>query len=238
LFQNASVVTSVEELANILGVSLTNSTETKQHRKVVYIDQGHSNDYYKDKLTKLEAFLKVKGFEVAYIDKLQNIDGMYLIIMNGKGYLDDEVRNIVGFVKNGGILIITSKSDYNNGGNTEDLNAILDALNSPVRFNDDQVVDEINNYGANYKVIAGNVRFYSPCSLLLYGNAQVLISSETAKSVDSDGKNDAQPVDKIILAATFKSGLGKVVVLGKAVFSDYDYELNKEFIQNVLFDVK
>ncbi|MFN4268040.1 MAG: DUF4350 domain-containing protein [Fervidobacterium pennivorans] len=238
LLQNASVVTSVEELANILGVSLTNSTETKQHRKVVYIDQGHSNDYYKDKLTKLEAFLKVKGFEVAYIDKLQNIDGMYLIIMNGKGYLDDEVRNIVSFVKNGGILIITSKSDYNNGGNTEDLNAILDALNSPVRFNDDQVVDEINNYGANYKVIAGNVRFYSPCSLLLYGNAQVLISSETAKSVDSDGKNDAQPVDKIILAATFKSGLGKVVVLGKAVFSDFDYELNKEFIQNVLFDVK
>ncbi|AFG34563.1 hypothetical protein Ferpe_0423 [Fervidobacterium pennivorans DSM 9078] len=238
LIQNASVVNSVEELANILGVSLPTSKQMTQQRKVVYIDQGHSNDYYKDKLSKLESFLKTKGFEVAYIDKIQAIDGMYLIIMNGKGYLDDEVRNIVSFVKNGGILIITSKSDYNNGGNTEDLNAILDALNSPVRFNDDQVVDEINNYGANYKVIAGNVRFYSPCSLLLYGNAQVLISSETAKSVDSDGKNDAQPVDKIILAATFKSGLGKVVVLGKAVFSDFDYELNKEFIQNVLFDVK
>ncbi|WP_372590238.1 CehA/McbA family metallohydrolase [Fervidobacterium pennivorans subsp. carthaginiensis] len=238
LIQNASVVNSVEELANILGVSLPTSKQMTQQRKVVYIDQGHSNDYYKDKLSKLEAFLKVKGFEVAYIDKLQNIDGMYLIIMNGKGYSDDEVRNIVSFVKNGGILIITSKSDYNNGGNTEDLNAILDALNSPVRFNDDQVIDEINNYGANYKVIAGNVRFYSPCSLLVYGNAQVLISSDTAKSIDSDGQNDAQPVDKIILAATFKSGLGKVVVLGKAVFSDFDYELNKEFIQNVLFDVK
>jgi len=163
----------------------------------------------KIKLTKLEAFLKVKGFEVAYIDKLQNIDGMYLIIMNGKGYLDDEVRNIVSFVKNGGILIITSKSDYNNGGNTEDLNAILDALNSPVRFNDDQVVDEINNYGANYKVIAGNVRFYSPCSLLLYGNAQVLISSETAKSVDSDGKNDAQPVDKNNTSSDVQEWIGK-----------------------------
>ncbi len=238
LFQNANVITSVEGLANILGVSLTTSKETKQQRKVVYIDQGHSNDYYRDKLSKLESFLKTKGFEVAYINEIQDIDGMYLIIMNGKGYSDDEVKGIVSFVKNGGILIITSKSDYNNGGNTEDLNAILDALNSPVRFNDDQVVDEVNNYGANYKVIAGNVRFYSACSLLLYGNAQVLISSDTAKSIDSDGKKDAQPVDKVVLAATFKSGLGKVFVLGKAVFSDYDYELNKDFIQNVLFDVK
>jgi|GEM_PF-218117 len=238
ILRNANVFNNIEELANILGVLLKTSEKTKQQKRVVYIDQGHSNDYYRDKLSKLESFLKTKGFEVAYIDKIQNIDGMYLIIMNGKEYSDDETLHIVNFVKKGGSLIITSKSDYNNGGNTEDLNVILDALNSPVRFNDDQVIDEINNYGANYKVIADNVRFYSPCSLLLYSDAQVLISSDTAKSVDSDSKNDAQPVDKVVLAATFKSGLGKVFVLGKAIFSDYDYELNKDFIQNVLFDVK
>ncbi|SDH17999.1 hypothetical protein SAMN04488510_10719 [Fervidobacterium changbaicum] len=238
MLTKATSANSVDELAKILGISTTTSNVTKQMKKAVYIDQGHANDYYKDKLTKLEKFLKSNGFEVVYTDKIQNIDGMYLIIMNGKSYTDDEVRNIVNFVRSGGILIITSKSDYNNGGNTEDLNYILDAINSPVRFNDDQVIDEVNNYGANYKVIANGVRFYSACSLVLYGNAQVLVASDTARSIDSDGRNDAEFVDKVVLAATFTSNSGRVFVLGKAIFSDYDYELNKDFIESVLFKIK
>lgn len=135
----------------------------------------------------------------------------------------------------GGTLIITSKSDYQNGGNTEDLNTLLDYINSPVRFNDDQVIDEINNYGANFKVIANNIRFYSACSLILYGKADILISSDTAKSIDSDGKNDAETVDKVILAASFNFVNGKVILLGKAIFSDYDFTLNEDFIKNYLF---
>ncbi|WP_448376245.1 DUF4350 domain-containing protein [Fervidobacterium sp.] len=238
MLQNAIAVDSVQELSKILGSPESSTKVTEKLKRIVYIDQGHSNDYNKDKLTKFEALLKANNFDVSYINRIDKVEGMYLVIMNGKNYTEDEIKNIVDFVKSGGTLIITSKSDYSDGGNTEDLNTILDALNSPVRFNDDQVVDDINNYGANYKVIANNVRFYSACSIVVYGNAEILISSETAKSMDADGKKDAQPVDKVVLAVKFNNGLGKVIAIGKAIFSDYDYEINKEFIQNVLLDLK
>ncbi|SHN53375.1 DUF4350 domain-containing protein [Fervidobacterium gondwanense] len=229
---SARVFESAIELLKAFGISQDSKT-IEQLRNVVFIDQGHSNDYSKDKLTLFDKFLKSTGYDVQYINTIDSLDGKYLIVMNGKGYSDEEIKNIVEFVRKGGTLVITSKSDYSNGGNTEDLNLILDAMNSPVRFNDDQVVDEINNYGANYKVLAENVRFYSTCSLLIYGNANILISSESANSVDSDGKDDAQPVDKVVLAASFKFGDGEVILLGKAVFSDYDFELNKEFVQKI-----
>ncbi len=237
LLKNAIVIESIDELYKIFNFNINKSSETgkKSLSRTVFVDQGHTNDYYKDKLTFLEKYLKSIDYKVEYINKIEKLDGSYLVIMNGKGYTDEEIKNIADFVKIGGTLIITSKSDYQNGGNTEDLNAILDYINSPVRFNDDQVIDEINNYGANYKVIANNVRFYSPCSLILYGKADVLISSDTAKSIDSDRKNDAEIVDKIILAASFNYGNGKAIVLGKAIFSDYDFTLNEDFIKSYLF---
>ncbi len=208
-----------------------------QQRKLpsaVLIDQGHANDYTNRHLTKLESYLKAVGKEVKYLTQLNELSGEFLIIMNGKDFTDDEINSVVKFVLDGGTLIITSKSDYQNGGNTEDLNLILDALNSPVFFNDDQVVDKVNNYGADYKVLAGGVRFYSACSLLVVGSdAEVLIWSETASSVDADGMKDAKPVSRVVLASRFKRGKGAVIVLGKAVFSDYDFDQNITFIESL-----
>ncbi len=235
LLKNAIVIESIDELYKIFNINKSSEAEKKILSKTVFIDQGHSNDYYKDKLTLLEKYLRSIDYKVEYINKIEKLDGSYLVIMNGKGYTDEEIKNIADFLKMGGTLIITSKSDYQNGGNTEDLNTLLDYINSPVRFNDDQVIDEINNYGANFKVIANNIRFYSACSLILYGKADILISSDTAKSIDSDGKNDAETVDKVILAASFNFANGKVILLGKAIFSDYDFTLNEDFIKNYLF---
>ncbi|KAF2961485.1 DUF4350 domain-containing protein [Fervidobacterium sp. 2310opik-2] len=235
LLKNAIVIESIDELYKIFNINKSSEAEKKSLSKTVFIDQGHSNDYYKDKLTLLEKYLRSIDYKVEYINKIEKLDGSYLVIMNGKGYTDEEIKNIADFLKMGGTLIITSKSDYQNGGNTEDLNTLLDYINSPVRFNDDQVIDEINNYGANFKVIANNIRFYSACSLILYGKADILISSDTAKSIDSDGKNDAETVDKVILAASFNFVNGKVILLGKAIFSDYDFTLNVDFIKSCLF---
>lgn len=235
LVKNARALNSVEELYNEFQIVLSERFNILKLPDVVYIDQGHSNDYTRDKLKMLEKSLNSIGYQVIYVHKIEPLNGKYLVLMNGKDYSDEEINNILQFVKNGGTLILTSKSDYQNGGNTEDLNLILDYMNAPVRFNDDQVIDEVNNYGANYKVLSNNLRFYSACSLVPYGNFDVLITSETAKSVDMDGKNDAIAVDRVILAGKFKYEKGTVILLGKAIFSDYDYEYNEEFIKNVLF---
>ncbi len=233
--KNGIKIENLDELYETFNLKSVASTSVQQFKKVVYIDQGHGNDYGKNDLKKLEDAMKSNGFETQYINKIENIDGKYLVIMNGKGFSDDELKTIANFVKSGGTLILTSKSDYGNGGYTEDMNMILDYLNAPVRFNDDQVIDDVNNYGSNFKVIAQGLRFYSACSIILYGNAEVLVSSESAKTIDADNNKDAMPVDKVVLAARFDYGTGSVYVLGKAIFSDYDYNYNKEFIEKKIF---
>lgn len=223
-------VIELESLYEIFGF-----TKKKSVNKII-IDIGHMNDYGTAKLTKLEDFVKSLGLEISYANKLEEIDGDVLIIQNGKGYSEKEVESIVDFVKKGGKLIITSKSDYRNGGNTQELNYILEKLGLGTKFNDDQVVDEVNNYGARYKILVNGVRLYSPCSLIVGESAKVLLESETAKNEDSDGNGDAIQVDKIVLGVEEQSGLGKVIILGKSIFSDYDFDYNKEFISNIILN--
>ncbi|MFN3692140.1 MAG: CehA/McbA family metallohydrolase [Fervidobacterium sp.] len=237
--KNAELIEDIFKLYEAFNISSSKylpDSKNLELPRVVYIDQGHSNDYLKDKLTLLDGYLTSNGYTVKYLNRIDKILGKYLIIMNGKNYSEEEIKNIADFVRSGGKLIITSKSDYQNGGNTEDLNAILDYMNSPVRFNDDQVIDEINNYGANYKIIVDNVRLYSPCSLVVYGNAQILLVSTTAKNMDADNQKDAVDVGKdgkIVLSASFEFGKGKVISIGKAPFSDYDFKLNETFIKKL-----
>ncbi len=231
--QNAIEVT-LEELIVFLNVGESISKPVKL-KDVVYIDIGHNNDYPKDKYSKLESWLKTMGYEVQFIDYLRSLDGKYLLIANGKDYTDDEIIEIKKFVENGGTLIISSKSDFKDGGYTEALNGILKALNSPILFNDDQVIDKVNNYdGTPYKVLASGVRFYSSCSLIVKDIKYVLISSSTAEREDTDKKADAIDFKPIVLAGSFEFGNGKVIVLGKAIYSDYDFDKNLFFIETLL----
>ncbi|HOM74382.1 MAG TPA: CehA/McbA family metallohydrolase [Fervidobacterium sp.] len=235
--ENTIIIESLDELYEIFTLNSSVSNLKHEFKKIVYIDQGHGNDYGKNDLKKLQDALKNNGFETQYINKIENIDGKYLVIMNGKEFSDDELKTIATFVKNGGNLVLTSKSDYSNGGYTEDMNMILDYLNAPVRFNDDQVIDDVNNYGSNFKVLIQGLRFYSTCSIIVYGNADILVSSDTATTMDADNKNDSTPVDKVVLATKFNYGNGTVFVMGKAIFSDYDYDFNKEFIEKNIFNL-
>ncbi len=231
--QNAIEVT-LEELIILLNVDESISKPVKL-KDVVYIDIGHNNDYPKDKYSKLENWLKTMGYEVQFIDYLRSLDGKYLLIANGKDYTDDEKTEISKFVENGGTLIISSKSDYKDGGHTKELNDILKVLNSPILFNDDQVIDKVNNYdGTPYKVLANGVRFYSACSLIVEDIKYILISSPTAEREDTDKKADAIDFKPIVLAGNFEFGNGKVIVLGKAIYSDYDFDKNLFFIE-ILF---
>lgn len=230
---SARVFPTVTELYEFFRLPTGSLNEKTARSPVVLIDQGHGNDYTRDKLTKLENFILSRGYKVSYLTNLQVLDGTVLIIMNGKDFSEEEMLSVSDFVRSGGRLIIASKGDYKDGGNTEDLNRLLEHVNSPVRFNDDQVEDEVSNYGAPYKVLAGGVRFYSPCSLIVSGAVELLVTSETARSVDADRKGDAQPVDRVVLAAQFTFGAGYVVVLGKAIFSDFDFDHNSGFIEKI-----
>ncbi|SHH37368.1 DUF4350 domain-containing protein [Thermosipho atlanticus] len=226
-------IVNIEEIAKYFNLTVSE----KKKIETVFIDIGHLNDYSRDKLTKLERFLVSKGLTVRYINKIEDLDCEVLIIQNGKNYSKEELENIVNFVNKGGKLILTSKSDYSDGGNTEDMNKILKLLGLNVRFNDDQVVDKVNNYGAYYKVLVNGLRFYSPCSILVNDEkVEILLKSDTATNEDRDGNNDAIPVKTVVLAAKARVGKGEVIVLGKSIFSDYDFDFNKKFIETIILN--
>ncbi len=219
----------------------------KPKPKVAYIDIRSGFQYSKDKLTKLESYLKSKGYEVNFVSKFETLSGEFLFIQNGREYTEAELEFVKDFVYRGGKLIISSMSDYQDKGNTESMNAILKELNAPVEFNDDQVEDSQNKVTGVYDIKVnwqgGDIKFYSSCSLILTDpkNAKIVVQSYgTAVSVDKDGKSDTKKVSAPIpLVVEFKYGLGVVKVLGTAgVYSDYDFDRsgfkNAEFVKNYL----
>ncbi|ABR29905.1 phosphotransferase [Thermosipho melanesiensis] len=223
---NADVM-SLEELEKYFGLS-------QNVEPNVFIDIGHGNDYGRGKLTKFENFLRAKGFKVEYLDKISKVSGKLLVIQNGRDYTKEELENIKSFVENGGRLLIASKSDYKDGGNTESLNDILEYLGSNIRFNDDQVLDDVNNYGVKYKILANGLRFYSPCSLIISDKNMIVVFSDSAYTEDADNNGDAMIVDKVVLVAREEIGSGEIFVFGKFIFSDYDFDYNKDFMENIL----
>ncbi len=215
--------------------------------KVVYVEQKSSTQYLKDKLTKLEAYLKSQKYEVKYISKLENLEGEFLVIMNGSGYSQSEIEEIEKFVSKGGVLIISSVSDFRDTGKTSDLNAILKKLNAPIQFNDDEVQDETNKDGQAFVVVApwsnGKLRFYSTSSIIVNDTEKVKIivkAYPTAKSFDRDGNKDAIPLKEIVLVVELTYGDGKVIALGTGgLLSDYDFDRkgfeNEKFVKEYLF---
>ena len=71
-------------------------------------------------------------------------------------YSDDEVLAIKAFVEAGGDLIITSKADYKDAEgeyqNATQGNKILESIGATIRFNDDQVIDPVENGGQTYRL--------------------------------------------------------------------------------------
>ena len=69
---------------------------------------------------------------------------------------DDEVLAIKAFVEAGGDLIITSKADYKDAEgeyqNATQGNKILESIGATIRFNDDQVIDPVENGGQTYRL--------------------------------------------------------------------------------------
>ncbi len=212
--------------------------------KVVYIEQKSSTQYLKDKLTKLDTYLKYQKYEVKYISKLENLEWEFLVIMNGSGYSQSEIEEIEKFVSKGGVLIISNVSDFRDTGKTADLNAVLKKLNAPIQFNDDEVQDETNKDGQAFVVVApwnnGKLRFYSTSSIIVNDpeKAKTIVKAyPTAKSVDRDGNKDVFPVKEVV---EFIYGNGKVIALGTGgLLSDYDFDRkgfeNEKFVKEYLF---
>ncbi len=160
--------------------------------KKVLIDRYHKNDYTSTtglyNLSEFADLLTYNGYEV--IDSYQEItssllSGIDLLVitypMSGTGRRDlneSEKNAIRNFVQNGGSLLFTGKSNYNE--DPTRYNDFLTSLGIEININHDNIYDDINNYGylwgvnlynfpeTNSKICEGisNLRFFSGASLI------------------------------------------------------------------------
>ena len=180
-------------------------------------------------------------------------------------YSESELEAIKKFVDNGGNLVITSKADYGDGvdeyQNSEQGNAVLEAIGASLRFNDDQLIDNekysnqnyrlyFDRYNTNSSLLQGvdttqTYSFYSGCSIIAdesNENVDIIVKGHTSTlSSDADKKGDATPIkegEAVALAMeTLESG-AKVIVGGTTFFSDFELDKNEysndDIVKNIV----
>ncbi|MDF2672943.1 MAG: LPXTG-motif cell wall anchor domain protein, partial [Clostridiales bacterium] len=232
----------------------------------IVIDGGHLNQYvtgdYPGNIKTLASMLRDKNMMlVQNTDALTSEDFVNTKILfltdpaKTVNYTDAEINAIRDFINGGGTLIITSRADYNDKGVTDPAlqsaaqgNRVLEAIGSNLRFNDDEVIDNVSNGGQNYRLyfddytstkynLTSNVvpgytySAYSGCSVILksQGNEEkidwLVKGHDTTEILDSDLQGDATPVAMggvNSLAAEVLLNGGKVIVAGTTFFSDFE----------------
>ncbi|MDF2520415.1 MAG: LPXTG-motif cell wall anchor domain protein, partial [Clostridia bacterium] len=240
----------------------------------VVVDGGHYNQYvtgdYKNKIETLKQMLKDSKFMmVVNNDELTaaDLENASILILTDPQSKDDskyglyrsnftaaEISAVNDFSDNGGSIIITSRAEYNDKGAEEAYesanqgNMILEAIDSNLRFNDDEVVDYTSNGGQEYRLyfddytstkygLTDNIpagltySAYSGCSVLLKDGGDdtfvdwLVMGHDTTGILDSDLQNDATPVangDVKSLAAEILPSGSKIIVAGTTFFSDFE----------------
>jgi uncharacterized repeat protein (TIGR02059 family) len=150
-------VTTVTELSKAVKVVASNG-------KKVLIDQAHKNSEVPGTHNDLMELLRRYGYEASFntqpitADLLKGVDVLILNIPTdfSKNLTEDEMDVVAAWVKNGGGLLLASKSNYQfegtAGNNYHDgctmLNPLLAKLGSGIRFNNDNVYEP--NSSQNY----------------------------------------------------------------------------------------
>lgn len=180
-------------------------------------------------------------------------------------YSESELAAIKKFVDNGGNLVITSKADYGDGvdeyQNSEQGNAVLEAIGASLRFNDYQLIDNekysnqnyrlyFDRYNTNSSLLQGvdttqTYSFYSGCSIIADDsneNVDIIVKGHTSTlSSDADKKGDATPIkegEAVALAMETLESRAKVIVGGTTFFSDFELDKNEysndDIVKNIV----
>jgi hypothetical protein len=76
--------------------------------------------------------------------ELENVSILNIAEVTGRALSADEIQAVTNFVNNGGNLILMCQSDYGGYGEPDYVNALLQGMNVPISFQDDEVYDDNN----------------------------------------------------------------------------------------------
>lgn len=269
----ARTVINVQGSDNVFTSTTSFKVSNKDDIVKVVIDAAHQNQYvsgsYAGKIETLTQMMKenelmlYKNEDELTSEDLENAELLMITDPQSKdasgltksNFTSEEIKVIKDFVAKGGSLIITSRADYDDKGvkdrsyeSSVQGNAILEAIGSNLRFNDDEVIDNTSNGGQNYRlyfddyvgskygltdnIVSGEqYSAYSGCSVILKENGDasnvdwLVKGHDTTEILDSDSQGDNVSVEKgnvYSLATEVLPSGGKIIVAGTTFFSDFE----------------
>lgn len=122
-------------------------------------DESHDQFYGLGQFGAFGAYAEENGFTLEAGSEIpsdtSSVDA--LVVTSPSAFGDAELDALGSFVADGGALFLHDQDDFDDYDQTGNLNAIADALDLAVRFDDAQVVDEQNNTGAPYAPTTTNL---------------------------------------------------------------------------------
>lgn len=259
----------------------------------IVVDATHNNDYvYGYYANNLNNFTTIANSQKIAVNIEKNKltdevlkDAQLLIItapakkagtINGipyqpQSFSEEDISVVKKYVERGGNLIICGIADYQDGvgeyQTSTQMNRLLEGIGATSRFNNDEVVDDVNklnnqnfrlafrNYNFDSPYLNGvlpeqNYSFYSGCSLNIDENAiatgkitWLVKGYDTTRSIDSN-KNvtgvSLPPGSVYALAVENLAGGGKMFIGGTVFISDFEVKAqldNSAQLQNSNYNI-
>ncbi len=245
---------------------------TITYNYVALFDWAHSNDYTdysgQSKLVSVNQTLVRDHFEMRKqttaftAASLADVD-LLVITCGNSEYTTDELNAIATWASSGNkSIIVTGRGDFSTYQDPAYANSILEAINSHIRINDDNVYMEGTYqpwYNDLYNIPAPNktlgltisvpsLTLFSPNSLyftddnpvlpIVWADPTAYQTDQNAPAIDViwDDTQDGVHGDQIPLMAVEEVGNLRILVAGTTFFSDFDYGKSVQFANPQLLD--
>ncbi|CQH59722.1 endonuclease domain protein [Halobacterium hubeiense] len=116
-------------------------------------DESHGQFYDLASHSSFAGYAEENGYEVTAASSLPGnlADASAVVVTTpADAFTENELSVLSMFASDGGLVVLMDQSDFSDYDQTANLNEVADALDTSIRFNDNQVVDAQNNAGSDF----------------------------------------------------------------------------------------
>ena len=140
---------------------LLNVLDEYADSETVLWDEGHGQFYDLDSHSAFADYAEDNGYSVEATSDLETDllgpASAVVITSPSDSFSGSEIDALASFADAGGLVVLMDQSDFNDFDATDNLNALASGVGTQIRFNDNQVIDEESNAGAEFVPVTSDL---------------------------------------------------------------------------------
>lgn len=133
---------------------LLNVLDEYADSETVLWDEGHDQFYDRASHASFAGYAEENGYSVEATEDLESDllgpASAIVITSPSASFTGSEIDALASFADGGGLVVLMDQSDFSDFDETDNLNALANGIGTQIRFNDNQVIDDESNDGANF----------------------------------------------------------------------------------------